>query len=240
MTNLTKVENIAGAAELNRYNRMRGVTITANLAPGYTLGEALRFLEGVVHKNLPDGARIDYKGLSQEFKESSGGIYFTFGIALLIVFLVLAAQFESFIHPFTIMMTVPLAMAGALIGLFITHGTLNIYSQIGMVMLIGIAAKNGVLIVEFINQMRDSGLEFTDAIVKGASIRFRPVVMTTISTVMGSIPLLLATGPGSESRTVLGVVLFTGVSFATFFTLFVVPVFYKVLAKSTASPNQQT
>lgn len=240
LTNLTRVENVAGAAELNRYNRIRGVTITANLAPGYTLGQALRFFEDTVHKELPEGTRIDYKGLSLEFKESAGGIYFTFGIALLIVFLVLAAQFESFIHPFTIMMTVPLAMAGALIGLLVTHGTLNIYSQIGMVMLIGIAAKNGVLIVEFINQMRDRGMEFNGAIIEGASIRFRPVVMTTISTVMGSIPLLLATGPGSESRTVLGVVLFTGVTFATFFTLFIVPVFYKVLARKTDSPNTIT
>ena len=240
LTNLTRVENVAGAAELNRYNRMRGVTISASLAPGYPLGEALKYLENIVHQELPAGTRIDYKGLSLEFKESAGGIYFTFGIALLIVFLVLAAQFESFIHPFTIMMTVPLAMAGALIGLLVTHGTLNIYSQIGMVMLIGIAAKNGVLIVEFINQMRDRGMEFNDAIIEGASIRFRPVVMTTISTVMGSIPLLLATGPGSESRTVLGIVLFTGVSFATFFTLFIVPVFYKVLARRTASPNTIT
>ena len=237
LTNLTRVENVAGSSTLNRYNRMRGVTITANLAPGYTLGESLEFLEGVVREELPDGTRIDYKGLSLEFKESAGGIYFTFGIAIMIVFLVLAAQFESFVHPFTIMMTVPLAMGGALIGLLLTGNSINIYSQIGMVILIGIAAKNGVLIVEFINQMRDAGKEFEESIIAGAEVRFRPVVMTTISTLMGSIPLLLAEGPGSESRVVLGTVLFSGVSFATVFTLFVVPVFYKVLARRTNSPN---
>lgn len=240
LTNLTRVESVSGASELNRYNRMRGVTISANLAPGYTLGEALEYLENVVREELPEGTRMDYKGMSLEFKESAGGIYFTFGIAILIVFLVLAAQFESFIHPITIIITVPLAIAGALIGLVLTGNTLNIYSQVGMVILIGIAAKNGVLIVEFINQMRDKGLEFREAILAGAQVRFRPVVMTTISTVMGSIPLLLAVGPGSESRIVLGTVLFSGVTFATLFTLFIVPVFYKVLAKSTGSPNAIT
>jgi len=237
LTSLTRIENVAGASELNRYNHMRGFTFVANLAPGYTLGEALKFMETIVREELPVGARIDYEGQSLEFKESSGGIYFTFGMALLIVFLVLAAQFESFIHPLTIMTTVPLAMAGGLLGIFITGNTLNIYSQIGMVILIGIASKNGILIVDFINQMRDKGMEFFEAIIEGARLRFRPVVMTTLATVMGSVPLLLARGPGSESRVVLGTVLFTGVSFATFFTLFVVPVFYRLLARSTTSPN---
>ena len=240
LTSLTRVENVAGASELNRYNRMRGVTISANLAPGYTIGEALEYLESVVRDELPEGTPMDYKGLSLEFKESAGGIYFTFSIAILIVFLVLAAQFESFIHPFTIMMTVPLAMGGALIGIVVTGNTLNIYSQIGIVMLIGIAAKNGILIVDFINQMRDKDMEFTEAIIEGAQLRLRPVIMTTLATVMGSVPLLLASGPGSESRIVLGTVLFTGVSFATIFTLFVVPVFYRVLARSTSSPNTIT
>ena len=162
---------------------------------------------------------------------------FTFGLALLIVFLVLAAQFESFIHPLVILVTVPLAVAGGLLGLYLTDSTINIYSQIGIVMLLGIAAKNGVLIVEFINQLRDAGRSFEDAIVEAAGIRLRPVTMTTISTVMGSIPLILATGAGSESRMVLGIVVFSGVTLATLLTLFVVPSFYALLARRTGSPQ---
>ena len=154
-----------------------------------------------------------------------------------VVFLVLAAQFESFVHPLVIMVTVPLAVAGGLFGLWVTDMTLNIYSQIGIIMLVGIASKNGVLIVEFINQMRDEGMQFHDAVVEGARIRFRPVVMTAFSTVMGSIPLIMATGPGAVSRTNLGVVIFSGVSIATFFTLFIVPVFYDLFARRTSSPN---
>ncbi|MDE0008728.1 MAG: efflux RND transporter permease subunit, partial [Gammaproteobacteria bacterium] len=197
----------------------------------------LGFLEQVVRESFPDEAQIDYQGESLEYKEASGSLAFTVGIALLIVFLVLAAQFESFIHPLVILVTVPLAISGALLGLFLTDSTLNIYSQIGMVMLIGIAAKNGVLFVEFINQMRDQGYDFEDAIVYASGIRLRPVIMTTISTVMGSIPLILATGAGSESRTVLGIVVFSGVSLATFLTLFVVPSFYALLARRSGSPQ---
>ncbi|MCY4057610.1 MAG: efflux RND transporter permease subunit, partial [Gammaproteobacteria bacterium] len=154
-----------------------------------------------------------------------------------VVFLVLAAQFESFVHPLVILVTVPLAVTGALLGLYLTGSSINIFSQIGIVMLIGIASKNGVLIVEFINQMRDAGRSFEQAIIWGASIRLRPVVMTTISTVMGSIPLILATGAGSESRIVLGIVVFSGVSLATLLTLFVVPSFYALLARRTGSPH---
>jgi multidrug efflux pump len=186
---------------------------------------------------LPSFVQIDYSGESLEYKEASGALYFTFGIALLVVFLVLAAQFESFVHPVVIMITVPLAITGGLLGLWLTGKTLNIYSQIGIVMLIGIAAKNGVLIVEFINQLRDRGMEFTDAILEAARIRFRPVVMTTCSTMMGSVPLILASGPGAESRTTLGIVTFSGISVATVFTLFIVPAFYRLLAQGTSSPN---
>ncbi|NNF52617.1 MAG: efflux RND transporter permease subunit [Gammaproteobacteria bacterium] len=235
--NLTELEVLAGPGSLNRYNRLRSVTISANLAPGYKLGAALEFLEGVVKQELPATAQIDYQGESLEYKESSGKIYFLFGMALIVVFLVMAAQFESFVHPLIIMMAVPLAMAGGFIGLSVAGKSFNIYSQIGIVMLIGIATKNGILIVEFINQVRDDGKEFAAAILEGARIRFRPVVMTAISTIMGSIPLMLATGAGSESRTTLGVVIFFGVSLATFLTLFVIPVFYSLLARGTTSPN---
>jgi multidrug efflux pump len=237
LSNLTRLEDQAGPGQLNRFNRLRAVTISANLADGYTLGEALDWLEGVVRAELPSTAQIDYRGESRDLRESSGALLFTFGIALFVVFLVLAAQFESFVHPLVIMVTVPLAVAGGLFGLWVTGMTLNIYSQIGIIMLVGIASKNGVLIVEFINQMRDEGMQFHDAVVEGARIRFRPVVMTAFSTVMGSIPLIMATGPGAASRTNLGVVIFFGVSIATLFTLFVVPVIYDVFARHTGSPN---
>jgi multidrug efflux pump len=237
LSNLTALEDQAGPSQLNRYNRTRAVTISANLAPDYTLGEALDFLEDIIRSELPATAQIDYRGESRDLRESSGSLLFTFGVALFVVFLVLAAQFESFVHPFVIMVTVPLAVAGGLFGLWLADMTLNIYSQIGIIMLVGIAAKNGVLIVEFINQMRDEGMDFRDAVVEGARIRFRPVVMTAFSTVMGSIPLILATGPGAASRTHLGVVIFAGVSVATFFTLFIVPAFYDVFARQTGSPN---
>ncbi|MDH3509850.1 MAG: efflux RND transporter permease subunit [Gammaproteobacteria bacterium] len=237
LSNLIYTEDMAGSSSMHRYNRLRSITISATPAPGYALGDALEFLEEVVRNELPQTARIDYKGESLEYKESAGATYFTFGIALLVVFLVLAAQFESFVLPLVIMVTVPLALAGGLLGLSLTGKTLNIYSQIGVVMLIGISAKNGVLIVDFINQLRDQGIEFSRAIIDGARIRFRPVVMTTVSTLMGSIPLMLASGPGSESRSTLGVVMFWGVGIAAIFTLFVVPTFYNLFARSTGTPD---
>jgi multidrug efflux pump len=237
LSNLTKLEDMAGPSQLQRHNRMRAVTLSANLAPGYTLGEALAYLENIIRTELPDTAQIDYRGESLEYKEASGALYFTFGIALFVVFLVLAAQFESFIHPLVIMVTVPLAVAGGLLGLWVSGKTLNIYSQIGIIMLVGIAAKNGVLIVEFINQLRDQGMEFKDAIVEASRIRLRPVIMTAFAAVMGAVPLILAEGPGSASRAALGVVIFSGVSLATLFTLFIVPAVYNLMARGTGSPN---
>ncbi len=237
LSNLIYLQETAGAASLNRYNRLRAVTISASLNEGYALGDALKFLEDTVAAELPEFAQIDYRGESLEYKETSGSLAFTFGIALLIVFLVLAAQFESFIHPFVILLTVPMALAGALLGLYVTGSTLNIFSQIGIIMLIGIAAKNGVLIVEFINQLRDAGRDFEDAIMEAAGIRLRPVMMTTISTVIGSIPLIVASGAGSSGRNMLGIVIFSGVSLATLLTLFIVPAFYNLLARNTGSPK---
>jgi multidrug efflux pump len=237
LANLIYIDETAGPGALHRYNRMRALTVTASLNSGYALGEALAVLEQIVRETLPETAQIDYKGESLEYQEASGSLYFTFGLALLIVFLVLAAQFESFVHPIVILLSVPLAIAGGLIGLWVTGMTLNIYSQIGMIMLIGIAAKNGVLLVEFINQLRDAGREFDAAILEACRIRLRPVVMTTLATVMGSVPLIAAVGAGSESRQVLGIVIFSGVSFATLLTLFVVPGFYHLLARRTGSPS---
>lgn len=240
LSNLITTRETSGAGTLNRYNRLRAVTLSANLTPGYALGDALSFLEDTTAQVLPEQAQIDYKGESLEYKEATGGLLFTISMAMLIVFLVLAAQFESFIQPFVIMLSVPIAMGGALLGLYVTGSTLNIYSQIGMVMLIGIAAKNGVLIVEFINQLRDSGVEFAEAVVQGATVRLRPVLMTTISTVVGALPLLFAMGAGAESRNVLGVVIFSGVLCASLLTLFVVPVLYSLFARRSKSPQAVT
>ena len=235
--NLVRIENSAGPGSLNRYNRIRAITISASLMPGVSLDEALLYLESVVNTELPEYAQIDYKGESLDLKDASGGLVLIFGMSLLVVFLVLAAQFESFVHPLVIMTTVPLAIFGALLGLFLTDGTLNIYSNIGLVVLVGIASKNGILIVEFANQLRDEGLEFSEALVQACDLRLRPVLMTALSTMMGAIPLIYATGAGSESRVLLGVVIFSGVLMTTIMTLFVVPVIYKLMAKNTGSPE---
>jgi multidrug efflux pump len=227
----------AGVGTLNRYNRMRAVTISGSTAPGVSLGQALAFLDTTVGEQLPPQAKTDYKGQSLDYQESSSGMYFTFALALLILFLVMAAQFESFVHPTVIMITVPLALVGGLAGLVITGQTLNIFSQIGLLMLIGIATKNGILLVEFINQMRDQGRAFEEAIIEACKLRLRPVLMTTISTLAGAIPLVVMSGPGSVSRNVLGVVVLFGVSLATVFTLYLVPGLYKLIAARTGSPE---
>ena len=237
LSNLVKVNEKATARTLNRYNRMRSVTIEANLAEGYTLGQALEFLNQVVEENISDNVSVDYKGQSALYKESGSSIIFVMLMALVVTYLVLAAQFESFIHPLVIMLAVPLAAVGALMGLKLTGMTLNIYSQIGLVMLIGLAAKNGILIVEFANQLRDKGEEFKTALVHAAKQRLRPIVMTSFSTIMSAVPLMLASGAGAESRSVIGVVIFFGVAFSTLLTLYVIPMAYYWIAKNTGSPQ---
>ncbi len=238
LSNLVNVEEHAGATTLNRYNRMRALTLTANLADDYSLGEALDYLNQVVKEELPESAHTDYKGISLIFMNSTSSVIFVFFIAILIAYLVLAAQFESFIHPLVVLITAPLALLGALIGIHVAGVTLNVYSQIGIIMLIGLAAKNGILIVEFANQMRDAGMEFSDAIVQAATKRLRPIVMTSFTTIMGAVPLLLASGPGAESRMVIGVVIFSGVICSTLFTLFIIPAAYYLMARNTRSPQQ--
>lgn len=237
MSNLITLQESARSTQLNRYNRLRSITLSGNLADGYTLSEALEYLNEIVKSELPVEASVDYTGESQKLSESSSSMVFIFALALMITYLVLAAQFESFIHPLVIMLTVPLALVGALAGLYLMGMSLNIYSQIGIVMLIGLAAKNGILIVEFINQLRDAGENFNDAIIKGAQQRLRPIVMTSFTTVMSAIPLVVASGPGAESRMVIGVVIFAGVSLASIFTLFVVPGAYYWLCRGTKSPE---
>lgn len=236
LSNLVELKETAGPQALNRFNRIRSITIQAGLQPGYTLGEALTYLEQIAGEELPPEARIDYQGQSREFKQASAALYFTFALALIVVFLVLAAQFESFIHPLVILATVPLAVVGALFGLWMVGSSLNVYSQIGIVMLVGLAAKNGILIVEFANQLRDEGKAFNDAIIEAAKIRLRPIIMTSLATAAGAFPLVIASGAGAASRESIGIVIFAGMLVATTFTLFVIPTAYSVIARRTSSP----
>jgi multidrug efflux pump len=237
LSNLVSIKEYGAAQTLTRYNRIRSITLEANLADDYRLGEALNYLTNVVRENLPDTAVVDFKGQSRDFAESGASILFVFLLGIIVVYLVLAAQFESFIHPFVIMLTVPLAMGGGLFGLYIFGASLNIYSQIALIILVGLSAKNGILIVEFANQLRDKGEEFNDALLHASSVRFRPIIMTGLTTVAGAIPLILSFGAGSETRIVIGIVILTGVSAATFFTLFIVPVAYRLFTKGTSTPE---
>ena len=235
LANLVHVKEVADSRTLNRYNRVRAITIEANLRDDLPLGDALDYLENQVREHLPEQAQVDFKGQSQDFRSSTGGIVFVFLLGIGVVFLVLAAQFENWVHPLVIMLTVPLAMAGALLGLRLSGQSMNIYSEIGLIMLVGLAAKNGILIVEFANQLRDQGMAFRDALLEAADVRLRPIVMTGITTAAGSLPLLLSTGAGAETRFVIGIVILSGVIAATLFTLFVIPVAYDLLAKGTGS-----
>ncbi|GAB2794497.1 efflux RND transporter permease subunit [Halomonas shantousis] len=237
LVSLVTLSDYAGASELHRFNRVRAITLEADLADGTTLGQALDYLQRTASEILPSEAILDYKGPSRDYQEASGATSFLLILGVVVVFLVLAAQFESFVHPLVIMLTVPLAMSGALFGLWLTGQTLNIYSQVGLVMLVGLAAKNGILIVEFANQLRDEGHAFRDALIEASVTRLRPILMTAVTTIAGAVPLILASGPGAETRIVIGTVIFCGVAAATLFTLLVVPVAYDLLARRTGSPG---
>jgi multidrug efflux pump len=197
---LVKVRESVSPRELNHFSQRRSVSITANLAPDYSLGEALDFMDATAAKVLKPGYTTDLNGTSREFRNSQGALGIVFVLALLFIFLVLAAQFESFIDPLVIMLSVPLSMIGALLALQWSGGSLNVYSQIGLITLVGLITKHGILIVEFTNQLREQGMEMTDAVVKAASQRLRPILMTTGAMVLGALPLALATGAGAESR----------------------------------------
>jgi multidrug efflux pump len=234
LTSLVDVQETVAPKELNRFNQFRSATITANLAPGYALGEALEFLQKTADRVLPDTARYDYSGISREFRESGTSIYFIFLLALCFIFLVLAAQFESFVDPLIIMVTVPLSMAGALLALKLTGTSLNIYSQIGLVTLIGLITKHGILIVQFANRLQDEGRSLHDAVVEAAALRLRPILMTTGAMVSGAVPLALATGAGAMGLKSVGWVIVGGMSLGTVLTLFVVPTAYTLLARDRA------
>jgi len=237
MASLVTVKELAEPGSYGRFNRLRAITVSANLAPGYTMGEALIWMEEAVKQTLPDTAQIDFKGEAREYLQSGSALFFTFLMALLIVYLVLAAQFESFLHPLVIMLTVPLAVFGAVLGLWLTGKTFNLFSTIGIVMLVGLAAKNGILIVEFANQRRDAGLAVRDAILEASATRLRPILMTSIATVVGALPLVFGGGPGSGSRSSIGVVVVFGVAISTFFTLFIIPTIYRWSARFTTPPD---
>lgn len=235
LANFVSLREEADSTSLNRYNRIRAITLEANLKDDAVLGDVLSHIEGVIREKLPQTVIVDYKGQSLDFKKAGGSVFFVFLLGIVVVFLVLAAQFESWIHPFVIMLTVPLAVGGGLLGLWVTGATLNIYSQIGLIMLVGLAAKNGILIVEFANQLRDQGVAFNDAIMQASETRLRPIVMTGITTAAGSVPLILSSGAGSETRMVIGIVVLFGVIAATVMTLYIVPVAYSLLARGTGA-----
>jgi len=234
LASLVKVREAVAPRELNHFSQRRAVTITANLAPDYSLGEALDFLDQVGTKVLKPGYSTDVNGTSREFKNSQGSLTIVFALALLFIFLVLAAQFESFVDPLVIMLSVPLSMIGALLALKWSGGSLNVYSQIGLITLVGLITKHGILIVEFANQMREEGMGMKEAVIKAASQRLRPILMTTGAMVLGAVPLALAHGAGAESRIQIGWVIVGGMSLGTLLTIFVVPTMYSLLARKQA------
>ncbi|HYQ93106.1 MAG TPA: efflux RND transporter permease subunit, partial [Candidatus Competibacteraceae bacterium] len=231
LSNLVDIRETVAPKELNHFNRLRAAILSANIAPGYALGDALNYLDKTATEVLGAGTQTELYGQSLEFRESGSTLYVTFLLALAFIYLVLAAQFESFISPFIIMLTVPLAITGALLALKLTGGTLNVYSQIGLVMLVGLITKNGILIVEFANQLQEQGRALRTAVLEASTLRLRPILMTTAATILGAIPLALAHGAGAESRQQIGWVIVGGLLLGTLLTLFVVPAAYTLLAR---------
>ncbi len=232
VSNLIRYDEEGQSPFLARYNRQKAVTISARLVGDYSLDEALNFLVKVVEKNTPE-AKIAYKGESEEYKKTNTELYIIFILALVTAYLAMSAQFESWKHPLTIMLTVPLAILGGLLGILVVGSSLNIYSQIALIILIGLSAKNGILIVEFANQLRKEGKNIETSIIEAASIRFRPILMTSLSTIIGVLPLILGSGPGAASRLTVGITIFGGMLFSTFFTLYVIPTIYSIIGKNT-------
>ncbi len=238
LSTVVSLRTVGDSAERRRLNRQAAVTVGASIPDDYAIGDAMEAMERIAREEIGDQAiAIDYTGQARQYRQATGAIGFAFAFALIIVYLVLAAQFESFVHPFVIMISVPLALMGGLFGLFLFDNTLNIYSQIGLIILIALAAKNGILIVEFANQLRDEGRNVRDAILEASDLRIRPVLMTSIATMAGAVPLIVGHGAGAESRVTIGTVIFFGVGVATMLTLFVVPAFYDLLARYTKSPE---
>ncbi|MEM6362393.1 MAG: efflux RND transporter permease subunit, partial [Bacteroidota bacterium] len=232
MDNLVRLSERTTPPQLYRYNRFASATVSASLKPGYSLGDGIDTMDKVAKEVLDGSFSTALAGTSLEFKQSSGNLYFAFAFALVLIYLVLAAQFESFRDPLIIMFTVPLALAGTLLSLYVFGETLNIFSQIGIIMLIGLVTKNGILIVEFANQRKAQGLNVNEAIVDAAKSRFRPILMTSLSTILGILPIALALGAGAESRVSMGIAVIGGMLFATILTLFVIPAVYTVITSA--------
>jgi multidrug efflux pump len=231
LSNLVELKETVAPKELNHFDRFRATIISANVAPGYTLGEVLDFMEATAKEVLPPEMQTSLDGQSREFRESGAALYLVFLLALAFIYLVLAAQFESFVDPFIIMLTVPLAITGAVLTLFLTGGTINVYSQVGFVMLVGLITKHGILIVAFANDLQMQGKSIHDAVIQAASLRVRPILMTTAAMVLGALPLALAMGAGAESRQPIGWVIVGGLTLGTLLTLFVIPVVYTLVAR---------
>ncbi|TGN60114.1 efflux RND transporter permease subunit [Paracoccus liaowanqingii] len=238
LAGLVTIEDDAGPPALYRFDRLPSVELSAGLADGYDLGSAIAFVEEAAAEELPVEATMTLDGQARELQDSSGALIFAFGLAVLIVFLVLAAQFESFVHPLIIILPIPLGVTGALGTLFLTGQSLNIYSQVGMVLLIGLMAKNGILIVEFANQLRDEGKDVREAAIEGATSRLRAIMMTVASTLLGAVPLVLATGAGAESRVAIGLVILGGLAFSSVLIVVVIPLLHTLLAPLTSRKGQ--
>jgi len=236
LSNLVTIRESTAARELGRFNKMRAITLQGGLGPGYSLGEALEFLEDQARAS-PEVLAVGYRGESESYRQTGSSIWIVFGFTIITIYLLLAAQFESFLHPAVIITAVPPAFAGGIFGLLLTGNSINLFSQIGLVMLVGLAAKNGILIVEFANQLRDEGVEFVEAVRKAAVRRLRPILMTSIATVMGGVPLAISTGAGAGARTAIGVVLVAGVTLTTAVTIFLVPLLYAQLTRRTRPPQ---
>ena len=242
LSNLVTLRETVAPKELNHFNKLRAAIVNGNIAPGYSLGQALDYIDQVVAEELPREVATDLDGESREFRETGYELYITFGLALIFIYLVLSAQFESFVGPLVIMFTVPLATTGAVLAMWINsklgpEGTLNVYSQIGLVMLVGLITKNGILIVEFANQLRRKGEEKFEAVIEASTLRLRPILMTTLATVLGALPLALSAGAGAEARRAIGWVIVGGMSLGTLLTLFVIPTIYTVLVRKVTTPG---
>ncbi|CAN1530252.1 AcrB Cation/multidrug efflux pump [Burkholderiaceae bacterium] len=234
LASLVTIREVVVPRELNHFAQRRSASITANLAPSLALGDALAIMDGIAQDILPPGYTTDLNGQSREFKKSSGSLALVFGLSLLFIYLVLAAQFESFVDPLIILLSVPLSMLGALLALKLSGGTINVFSQIGLITLVGLISKHGILIVEFANQLREQGVALRDAVAQSAALRLRPILMTTGAMVLGAIPLALASGAGAESRQQIGWVIVGGMSVGTLLTVFVVPTMYTLLSRRRA------
>lgn len=234
---IADIEEVASANRLSHYNKQKSITLGGSAAEGKSLGQVLDYLDAKAIELLPSDISVSYNGESKEYKENRSSVLIVFGLALLVAYLVLAAQFESFINPLVVMLTVPMGVLGGFIGMVVMSQGLNIYSQIGMIMLIGMVTKNGILIVEFANQLRDRGAALDVAIIDASARRLRPILMTAFTTLAGSIPLIISSGAGSESRIAVGTVVFFGMAFATLVTLFVIPAMYRLISGNTHSPG---